>query len=130
MRDIYNQHDTAFKYVSAYVILDNETNERVATVAFKFPRDGASRLWCYVHVIGLQMVRGYAGGYGYDKKSSAFTDALEKQAKVARDEHMTQARYDELITHATEMLSACNANSGADWQDAMRNAGYKVLSAV
>lgn len=47
MTDIYKQHDTAFARVSGYVIAKD--GERVATIAFKFPADGAGRLWAYVH---------------------------------------------------------------------------------
>ena len=42
MTDIYEQHDKAFSRVSAFVILDSK-GERVATVAIKFPADGAGR---------------------------------------------------------------------------------------
>lgn len=57
---VYQLHDKAFANVSAYVIAKD--GERVATIAFKFPRDGAGRLYVYVHWFGLQMVRGWAGG--------------------------------------------------------------------
>lgn len=47
MAKIYDQHRAAFSNVSAYVItLDGE---KVATIAIKFPRDGAGRLYAYVH---------------------------------------------------------------------------------
>src|SRR5574343_355367 len=77
MQKIYEQYEKAFSNVSAYVILKD--SEYVATVAFKYPNDGAGRLWCYLHVLGLSMVRAYAGGYGYDKASAAFTSAAEAQ---------------------------------------------------
>ena len=73
--DIYVLHAKAFNRVSAYVIMRGE--ERVATIAFKFPRDGAGRLYAYVHVFGAPMVRGYAGGYGYDKRSAACSSAAK-----------------------------------------------------
>lgn len=56
MTDIYDLHSKAFARVSAYVVLD-KSGERVATVAFKFPADGAGRLYAYVHWIGVPMVR-------------------------------------------------------------------------
>lgn len=59
MTKIYEQHDAAFSRVSAYVVARN--GERVATIAFKFPADGAGRLWAYVHWLGLEMVRGIRG---------------------------------------------------------------------
>lgn len=68
--NIYEQHKAAFPNVSAYVVL-NSAKERVATVAFKYPRDGAGRLYCYLHVLGVAMVRGYASGCGYDKHGAS-----------------------------------------------------------
>ena len=76
MPDIYDQHDAAFARVSAFVICRD--GERVATVALKFPADGAGRLHAYVHWLGLPMVRGFAGGYGYDKRSAAVIEATGK----------------------------------------------------
>ena len=75
MTDIYDQHAKAFAAVQAFVILDT-SGERVATVALKFPRDGAGRLYAYVHLIGVEMVRAHAGGYGYDKRSAAVVAVL------------------------------------------------------
>lgn len=77
MTTVYEQHDAAFKQVSAFVITDSK-GERVATIAFKFPKDGAGRLYAYVHWIGVPMVRGHANGYGYDKKSAAVESAIPK----------------------------------------------------
>ena len=71
---IYEQHDAAFRHVNAYVIMRGR--ERVGTVAIKYPRDGAGRLWAYVHFLGMPMVRGYAGGYGYDKKTAALSGLI------------------------------------------------------
>lgn len=72
--DIYAMHEKAFPNVSAYVVMLGD--ERVATIAFKFPKDGASRLWAYVHWTGIPMVRGYSTGYGYDKKTAAIESAV------------------------------------------------------
>lgn len=46
MKTIYEQHEKAFTSVQAFVIAKN--GERVATIAFKFPRDGAGRLYAYI----------------------------------------------------------------------------------
>src|SRR4051812_8286161 len=85
MADIYDQHKAAFANVSAFVVLKD--GERVATVAIKFPRDGAGRLYAYVHWIGLEMVRGSATGYGYDKRSAAVSSAAGKLAADWRPKH-------------------------------------------
>jgi hypothetical protein len=111
MADIYAQHSAAFSRVSAFVILKD--GERVATVTFKFPKDGAGRLYAYVHWIGSPMVRGFAGGYGYDKRSAAARHAAEK------------------ITLADPgFLAALLEDSGRYWDDRLRDAGFTVLQAV
>lgn len=76
MSNIYDQHSAAFASVNAYVVVKN--GERVATIAFKHPRDGAGKLYAYVHWIGLQMVRGWASGGGYDKHSAAASVAVKQ----------------------------------------------------
>lgn len=124
---IYDQHDAAFKNVSAFIVMKG--GERVATIAFKFPRDGAGRLYCYFHVIGLPMVRGMAGGYGYDKRSAAVADAAVKQVQVKLESWQTPGGYEKQYTHAHAMTFALK-NDGKDWTDALCEAGFIVLQAV
>jgi predicted GNAT superfamily acetyltransferase len=118
MADIYTQHAAAFAKVSAFVILDRD-GERVATVAIKFPRDGAGRLYAYVHWFGVEMKRGHANGYGYDKRSAAVADAARR------------------IEWPVDTGSGCNAfaeaatrDGGEDWTRAVEKAGFRVLQAV
>ena len=113
--NIYDQHRAAFTSVSAYVIMRD--HERVATIAFKFPRDGASRLYAYVHWHGVPMVRGSAGGYGYDKKTAACNNASRKLPEPTSD---TQKAF-------TQALAI---DDGNDWERNLRNAGFDVLQAV
>ena len=120
MTDIYDQHKAAFARVEAYVILKD--GERVATIAFKFPADGAGRLYAYVHWIGLEMVRGFAAGGGYDKRSAACRDAMRhlkggdnRGAALAGD------------PFAGALIEGCN---GAGWDRCLRDAGFTVLQAV
>lgn len=75
MSSIYDQHAQAFAGVSAYVIL-NGAKERVGTVAFRHGH--GTRTWCYFHVHGVPMVRGFADGGGYDKASAAAWSAVHK----------------------------------------------------
>lgn len=111
---IYDQHDKAFSGVSAYCIARD--GNRVATLAFKFPRDGAGRLYAYVHWIGDEMVRGSASGYGYDKRSAACRDASRKAAGDS---------------DAAPFWAALESGGdGIGWQDALRKAGFDVWSAV
>lgn len=122
--DIYDKHDAAFKYVSAYVILDAQ-KERVATIAFKFPKDGAGRLYAYVHYIGALMVRDYAGGYGYDKRSAAVTHAA---AHIMGD--ISGARDESFNAGIAQFKAALSNIGGKDWADALRDNGFIVLQAV
>lgn len=111
---IYEQHNATFKNVEAFIILKD--NKRVATIAFKFPRDGAGRLYAYVHWIGLKMVRGSATGYGYDKRSAAIESAFKKQPDIPND--------------AMVFWSALRNINGNTWNRALENAGFTVLQAV
>ncbi len=126
MSKIYDLHSAAFAQVSAYIILKD--GEKVATVAFKYPKDGAGRVWCYLHVVGLEMVRGYAGGYGYDKTSAAFDDAAKAQTKVEKAEHQREDVYKKLINES-EYIYGCLEDSH-DWTRCLRDANYMVLKAV
>ena len=125
MPSIYELHKKAFSRVSAFVIL--EQGERVATVAIKFPADGAGRLWAYFHLIGGPRVRGFAGGYGYDKRSAAVADAI---GKILR--HVDAcAEYAEAFNARRARLQAyTGAMDSLDWKEAVRAAGFKVLQAV
>lgn len=134
MTDIYEHHQKAFARVSAYVVLKN--GERVATIAFKFPADGAGRLYAYVHWLGIPMVRGYAGGYGYDKRSAAVANAVRKGDLVSS----VKARADELKIaptdgrpwhdHVAAFVDALEKGSGSYWNDRLTSAGFTVLQAV
>lgn len=116
MSRIYDQHRAAFASVSAFVIHDG--TRRVATIAVRFPRDGAGRLWVYLHWIGVPMVRAYASGFGYAKTDAALASA---SAKVERDENQPdQARFLDVLT----------ADNGVDWQTRLRAAGFCVYQAV
>jgi len=112
-------------------------NERVATIALKYPKDGAGRLYAYVHYIGLEMVRDYAGGYGYDKRSAAVASATAK-IKPYRflgldGEPLApwQVEHKKEIDAAMgEFKTALSDIGGKDWTDALRDAGFTVLQAV
>ncbi len=125
MSDIYDQHKAAFSNVSAYVIL-NASKERVATIAFKYPRDGAGRLYAYVHWLGAPMVRGFAGGGGYDKHSAAVSSAIRRvkdSLEVNRWEAGRIAEYD-------AFRGALVKDDGHYWNHHLEEAGFYVLQAV
>lgn len=124
MPDIYDQHKAAFANVWAYVIARN--GKKVATIAFKYPRDGAGRLYAYVHWLGVPMVRGFAQGYGYDKNSAAVANATKKLAfpDVNVDGHF------EGIEDQTAFIDALNADDGPYWNNRLEAAGFTVWQAV
>lgn len=126
MTKIYNQHDAAFAQVSAYALLDSDNNH-IGKVAFKFPKDGAGRLYCYFHIHGLEMVRGFAGGYGYDKSSAAFQDAARKKLESTQNEWISADTFAKHMANANKIAEACKAGEGKDWSDALRDAGYTLL---
>ena len=117
MTDIYDQHSTTFKSVSAYVVALN--GERVATIAFKFPKDGAGRLTVYAHWLGVSMVKGTATGYGYDKCSAALANASRKITGESSD-----------IDAQAKFVSAIAHDCGSNWDAELRRAGFDVLQAV
>ena len=124
MKNIYDQHRAAFSQVSAFVILHN--GERVATLAFKFPRDGASRLYAYVHYIGLTMARGFAGGGGYDKRSASASAASRNITKETPAHwNLSQINNAGLFLHAL-----AHGDDGHGWEENLRRAGFTVFQAV
>lgn len=124
MPDIYTQHAAAFKNVQAFtafkLIDGNITN--VIKVAFKFPKDGAGRLYCYLHLLGTSMVRGSANGYGYDKRSAAIMDASNKiSMRDGEGEFMPE------IEALQTALQNCESKG---YDTALRDAGYTIMYAV
>lgn len=119
-RKIYDQHAAAFRQVSAFVVLKD--GEPVAKVALKFPADGAGRLYAYVHWLGCEMVRDFAGGYGYDKRTAAFEAAALKIDGTTAHEDDRRSLAD--------FKTACQMDSGQHWSRALENAGFRVVQAV
>lgn len=114
--DIYKQHESAFARVSAFVILKD--GERVATIALKFPADGSGRLYAYVHWIGLEMVRGFAPGGGYDKRSAAIASAARKMPVGLE------------MSAQRGFVHALSEDGCSTWDGQLRDAGFTVLQAV
>lgn len=128
MSDIYKLHEKAFSSVSAYVILKG--GERVATVAFKFPKDGAGRLYCYFHLIGLPMVRAYVGGYGYDKRSAAVSSAIDMVKLAPKSEYESEATRATYQSEIDTLKALTPAMDAGNWDRVLVDAGYQVLQAV
>lgn len=126
MTDIYELHDKAFARVSAFVILKD--GERVATVAFKFPADGAGRLYAYVHYLGIPMVRGFAGGYGYDKRSAAVANAVKRI--VDPIDVVKRLVNEDWLADYDDFRAALAQDDGQYWGNRLTKAGFTVLQAV
>lgn len=117
MKTIYEKHSTAFSNVSAYCMVDN--NQRfIGNIAFKFPKDGAGRLQCFLHFHGEKMAQGIAGGYGYDKIGASFENAVEN--------YISQQGNNNVPTG----IDACMDIEGLDFQTALRKIGIHCYSAV
>lgn len=125
MTDIYDQHAAAFRNVSAFVIARN--GERVATIAFKFPKDGAGRLYAYVQWFGAPMVRGHANGYGYDKRTAACSAAAKRMTRIP-GEHIDP--HGEEVESQISFMRALDADRGPTWDSALRAVGFQVWQAV
>lgn len=136
---VYEQHEAAFSSVSAYVIARD--GERVATIAFKLPRDGAGRLYCYAHWFGYPMARGWAGGYGHDKRTAACSVASRKMRGQRYDRDFVsfcgvelEARpgpmFAELGSDVDKFMDALDLDGGRGWADYLRDAGFTVWQAV
>lgn len=131
--DIYDMHAKAFDRVSAYVIARD--GEKVATVAFKFPADGAGRLYAYAHWLGLPMQRAFAGGYGYDKRTAACVtvarlmdpDAADNAAKEIGPAYCDGRPW---LTHYRAFVAALRTDDGYDWTRNLEKAGFTVWQAV
>jgi hypothetical protein len=127
MTNVYDQHSAAFSKVAAFLVFKD--HERVATVAIKYPARGGGRFSAYLHVIGLPMVRGRAGGDGYDKASAAVASA----ARLVR----TRDYYHDISEHTKNCDTAKfwnelapSLDSGREWTRALERVGFTVHQAV
>lgn len=80
---IYEQFDAATAKIHAYAIFKGA--DYIGRIVVKYPKDGASRLFVYVQQWGYVMVRGYAGGCGYDKVGAAISSAYDNAKKEFKD---------------------------------------------
>jgi hypothetical protein len=118
MSDIYDQHQAAFKHVSAYVVIKD--GDCIANVAFKFAKSGL-RTTCYLHILGSQMVRAYASGGGYDKCTAAVHSAISRIEAEPGDIRTIQrvGAFRDAVT-----------DNGSHWDQDLRRAGFSVWQAV
>ena len=77
---VYDKHSKHFAQVSAYVIIDNEGDQK-GTMSVKYPKDGMGKLFLYLHLYGSQMVQVSVSGCGFDKLSVAVQKAANEYTK-------------------------------------------------
>jgi|GWRWMinimDraft_5_1066013.scaffolds.fasta_scaffold05958_7 hypothetical protein len=124
MSKIYDQHSQAFRYVEAYAVLKD--GELVARITFKFARSGL-QTQCYVHWIGIQMVKGRANGGGYDKSSAAAAHAANKMPLGLDAKTGTECDPNH---DYNPFLRALRKDDGYSWDRCLRDAGFNVVQAV
>ena len=123
----WQKFDNAFKSVSAFIVLDQDTMQVIAKIALKFHSDGAGRVHAYIHIIGMVVQHGYAGGYGYDKRTASIIDAAEHcLVHVTNNENCNiNNKQLDFIT----LLNSTKAQGG--WQEVINNNnGFVVIQAV
>ena len=120
---VYEQHDTAFRNVAAFVIAKD--GKRVATIAFKF----GGAVTAYVHWLGIEMTKGRAGGGGYDRKTAACAAAI-RRIPIASRSAEDGTPYDRETKVPRAFITALEADRGPSWESALRDAGFDVWGAV
>lgn len=68
------------------------------------------------------MVRGYASGYGYDKRTAACADAMGRMFKRDGERPRTDSE--------AAFVAALIRDGGNTWDRQLREAGFTVLQAV
>ena len=104
------------------------TGNASLTYRLSSPRDGAGRLYAYVHWLGTEMVRGYAGGYGYDKQTAAAANAAQKIIGNELKRANRTDYHDQL--HIAAFLTAIEKDAGQHWDNALRAAGFDVWQVI
>lgn len=116
MKTIYKHHSAAFNRVLAAVLVYD--GKQLGNIAFKYPADGAGRVYCYLHIHGDEMVRGFAGGYGYDKQGAAFESAIAQYTKQDNKNGVPVG------------FLALSDLGGQSWNNALSALGVSVMYAV
>lgn len=116
MSDIYDQHKAAFALVSAYVV--TKGGDRIASVAFKSSKN---RVYCYLHVLGAQMVRAYAPGIELNAQTAAMHSAISRVEAADGDIRTIQT---------LGAIRDAVTDNGASWDQDLRKAGFAVWQAV
>lgn len=123
----WNKFDKAFSQVSSYIVLDANTKDVIAKIALKYPKDGAGRLSCYMHILGTEVQIGTASGYGYDKRTAAIIDAASK----VNDLHVNNDTYINLSFNVITFLNLLIIKGQSGWQEVINEKnGFIVIQAI
>lgn len=122
----WNKFDKAFNQVSSFIVIDAETKNVIAKIALKYPKDGAGRLTCYMHIIGTEVQIGTASGYGYDKRTASIISAAKSCFNV---EPVKEGRYSYLQREFLDLLQSEQAQGG--WKEVINEKnGFIVIQAI
>ena len=124
-KSIYDQFNAHTPLVAAHAILLNGI--MVAKIVFKFPKDGAGRLYAYAHWFGVPMVRGSASGYGYDKKSAALS-----RLPTMEPDHTQGDGYRIPCQNPNQVkfIEALSKDDGYGWDHHLKAAGFTVYTVI
>jgi len=119
MSDVYTQKRTAFRNVSAAVIVRDGVH--IADVAIK----DNDRADAYLRIVGIDGARGSATGYNYDRQTAAVANAAKKiRAGLPENDKFP------LFPHTTALLDALEIDGGRHWYDCVDAAGFRVFWAI
>lgn len=124
--DIYDKQQKHFQGVAAYVIM--EGTKITGRVQFHTTKSG--KVYCYLHFFGTTMVRGSASGYGYDKHSAAFEDAVDTLLVPPLPDGPLAYHAAEVQATAAGLAAWMRNHDGADWDDSLWAYNYTVVRAV
>lgn len=123
-KSIYDQFNAHTPLISAHAILLNGI--MVAKIVFKLPKDGAGRLYAYIHWFGVPMVRGSASGYGYDKKSSALS-----RSPAMEPDHVQNGQLVPYQNPAqVKFIEALSKDDGYGWDYHLKAVGFTVYTVI
>lgn len=125
MNKTYQQYRSAFKNVSAYIVLHRDA--KVATITFKNPTHEKGRLYAYIQWMDTDMRRSFASGTGYDKHTSACAYVIYDMFPGPAGSAHLMAMPD---TPFARFARALEVEEGRSWDDALRRAGFEIFQAV
>lgn len=125
MTTVYQKRDKAFANVSAYAILKD--GKHIANINLKYPKDGAGRLHCYMHIIGYQMQTASVGGYGYDKSSAVISKVAKEY--ITYFDNNSDIELKEYEIDLIRILATDEAHNG-NWDHLLYKNGFTKINVI